>query len=110
MGGIAAYLLRGAVLSGIEDGAAGVAADQDGVVGGASHIDIGRVALPEGVLEACLHVAHGFDLGAAENGEAARNVEIGHPAADAAVQAKAPGILLIVARTHEPILQGKFCV
>ncbi len=108
MDGIAADPLGGAVLPGIEDGAAGVAADQDGVVGGAPGIGIGRVAFPEGMLEACPHVAHGLDLGTAEDGEAARGGEMEHPAADAAVRSDPPGIIVIVVRTHEPISEGRF--
>ena len=106
--GIAADLFGGAVLPGIEDGAAGVAADQDGVVRGAPGIGIGRVAFPKGMLEACPHVAHGLDLGTAEDGEAARGGEMEHPAADAAVRSDPPGIIVIVARTHEPISEGRF--
>ena len=106
--GIAADLFGGAVLPGIEDGAAGVAADQDGVVGGAPGIGIGRVAFPEGMLEACPHVAHGLDLGTTEDGEAARGGDMEHPAADAAVQSDPPGIIVIVSRAHEPISEGRF--
>lgn len=82
--GIAADLLGRALLPGIEDGLAGVAADQDGVVGSAPGVGIGRVAFPEGVLKASTHVAQGLDLGAAEDREAAGRAEMGHPAADAA--------------------------
>ena len=103
--GIAADLLGGAVLPSIEDGAAGLAADQDGVVGGAPMIGIGRVAFPEGMLKACPHVAHGLDLGTAEDGEAARGGDMQHFATDTAVEAKP---LLIVSRAHEPISEGRF--
>lgn len=85
MDGIAADLLGSAVLPGIEDGAAGVAADQDGVVRGAPDISIGCIAFPEGMLERRAHVAHSLDLGAAEDGEAARGGDMEHPATDAAV-------------------------
>ena len=103
--GIAADLLGGAVLPGIENSAAGIAADQDGVVGGAPGVGVGRVAFPEGMLEACPHVAHGLDLGTAEDGEAARGGDMEHPATDATVEAQP---VLIVSRAHEPISEGRF--
>lgn len=98
---IAADLLGGAVLPGIEDSLAVVAADQDGVVGGTPGIGIGRVAFPEDVLKRGAHVAQGLDLGAAEDREAARGAEMRHPAPDAAVEAQ---LFLIVSRAHEPPL------
>ena len=104
--GIAADLFGGAVLPGIEDGAAGGAADQDGVVGGAPGISIGRVAFPEGMLERRTHVAHGLDLGAAEDGEAARGGDMEHPATDAAIQSDSSSITVIVSPAHEPISEG----
>lgn len=63
---------RAAALSGIKDSVAGLAADQDGVFGSALGIGIGCVAPSKGVLETGTHATHGFDLGTAENGEAAR--------------------------------------
>ena len=99
--GIAADLLGGAVLPGIENGAAGIAPDKDGILGGAPGIGIWRVAFPEGMLERGTHVAHGLDLGTAEDGEAARGGDMEHSATDTAVEAKP---LLIVSRAHEPTL------
>ncbi|CAM3531054.1 hypothetical protein PANO111632_20865 [Paracoccus nototheniae] len=106
MDGIAADLLGGAVLPGIEDGAAGIAAHKDGILRGAPGIGIGRVTFTEGMLERRAHIAHGFDLGAAKDGEAAiarlaREAPDGHGEVDA---------LFIVTCAHRPNLQGKVYV
>ena len=60
-------LLRRAFAPGLQDAAAVLSPDEDGVMLEPGGIGVRGVAFAEGVLEAGAHVAEGLDLGAAQD-------------------------------------------